>query len=222
MKLDNKAKILVVFFVALLVFSALTLFYWDFVRDTITIPIYYFIWVSNLTLKSIPQQAFLALFVVIGFLVGLNTLISVGAKSSTKDFADEPSQINSRYAYWKKLCSNLYSSSFARDSFAWEARKLIIAILANQNGIDSIEVEVRVRNGTVIVPPAIKDLIQYRKIKDPSPVLEKSENIIVRLRRLLLKEKSLNSPPIDSPIAEIVAFIEHQLEINYVTNQPES
>lgn len=222
MKLDNKAKILVVFFVALLVFSALTLFYWDFVRGTIIIPIYYFIWVSNLTLKSIPQQAFLALLMVIGFLVGLNTLISVGAKSSTKDFADAMSPINSRYTYWKKLCSNLHSSSFARDSFASEARKLIIATLMAQNGIDSIEVEASVRNGTLIVPPSIKDLIQYRKIKDPSTLPEKSENIIERMRRLLLKEDPHNNPPIDGPITEIVAFIEHQLEINHVTNQPES
>jgi hypothetical protein len=39
---------------------------------------------------------------------------------------------------------------------------------------------------------------------------------------LLLKEEPQNIPPIDGPIVEIVAFIEHQLEINHVTNQPES
>ncbi|MEP6984138.1 MAG: hypothetical protein ABI970_00970 [Chloroflexota bacterium] len=222
MKLGNKAKIGIVFVLALLVFSALTLLYWDFVRDTIIVPIYYFIWIGNLTLKSIPQQAFLALLVIIGVLVGLNTLIGVGVKPTTKGFTDAPSQADSRYTSWKKLCSNLYSSSMARDNFAWEARKLIIAILAHQDGIEPAEVEERIKNETLLIPLAIKDLIQYKKIKDPPPLPQERESIIVRLRRLLLKEKSQNKPRIDSPIAEIVAFIEHQLEINHVTNQPES
>ena len=222
MKVGNKAKIGIVFVLALLVFSALTLLYWDFVRDTIIIPIYYFMWVGNLTLKSIPQQAFLALLMIISILIGLNTFIGIGAKATPKGFADEPSQTDSRYASWKKLCSNLSSSSFARDTFAWEARKLIIAILAYQNGIDPIEVEVRIKSETLMVPPAIKDLIQYKKIKDPPPVSQENESIIVRLRRLLLKQEPQNKPPIDSPIVEIVAFIEHQLENNHVTNQPES
>ena len=220
MKLDNKAKIAVVFVVAFLVFSTLTSLYWDFVRDTIIVPIYYFIWVGNLTLKSIPQQAFLALLVAISILIGLNTLLSVRVKSTTKGFADAPSQIDSRYTSWKKLCSNLSSSSFARDTFAWEARKLIIAILAYQNGIDPIEVEVRIKSETLMVPPAIKDLIQYKKIKDPPLTPQSSESVIGRLRRLLRKEVPQNNQPIDSPIAEIVAFIEHQLEIDHVTNQP--
>jgi hypothetical protein len=222
MKLDTKAKIAVVFVLALLVFSALTLFYWDFVRDTIIVPIYYFVWVGNLTLKSIPQQAFLAVLVVISILVALNTLIDVGARQTTKGFVDTPTQTDSRYTYWKKLCSNLYTSSFARDNFAWEARKLIIAIIAYQNGIDPAEIEVRIKNETLRVPPAIKDLIQYKKIKDPPPVSQENESIIVRLRRLLLKQEPQNKPPINSPIVEIVAFIEHQLEINHVTNQPKS
>ena len=222
MKLDTKAKIGIVFVLALLVFSALTLFYWDFVRDTIIVPIYYFVWVSNLTLKSIPQQAFLAVLVIIGILVGLNTAIGIGAKSITKGFTDAPSQTDSRYTSWKKLCSNLSSSSFARDSFAWEARKLIVAILAYQNGIEPTEVEARVKNGALLLPAAINDLIQYRKIKDAPPILQENESIILRLRRLLLKEPPPNNPPIDSPVVEIVAFIEHQLEINHVTNQPQS
>jgi hypothetical protein len=217
-KLGNKVKIGIVFILAVLVFSALTLLYWDFVRDTIVVPIYYFIWVGNLTLRSVPQQAFLALLMLISILIGLNTLISIGAKATPNSFTDAPSQTDSRYASWKKLCSNLSSSSFARDSFAWEARTLIIAILANQNGIEPTEVELKIKSETLVVPPSIKDLIQYRKIKDMPLTPQGSESIIVRLGRLFRKEVPQNNSPIDSPIAEIVAFIEHQLEIDHVTD----
>lgn len=56
----DKARIGLVFILLVLLFSILALVYWDFVRDTIIIPIYYIIWVIGLILKSIPQGVYYA------------------------------------------------------------------------------------------------------------------------------------------------------------------
>ncbi len=218
----DKAKIGIVFVLVLLLFSTLTLFYWAFVRDSIIVPVYYFIWVSDLTLKSIPQEAYLAVLMLISIIIDLNTLMGIRTNRYSRRIEGSQPQTDSRYLYWKKLCSNLYASPFARDTFAWEARKLTLSVFAHQNGVESSDVETMIRNGTLPVPDSIKMLIQQKKIQAPKPTYTSGENVIIRLRRLLLKEEHPNNPQTDSPIEEIVAFIEHLLEIDNARNQPQS
>jgi hypothetical protein len=212
----NKTRIGIVLVVVILFFSLLTLLFWTFVRDTIIVPIYYFIWVSDLTLKSVPQEVYLAFLILVSLIIGVNTLISTRVRRFTRSVEEMPSQSDSRYSYWRKLCSNLYSSPFAQDTFAWEARKLILSIFAYQNGIETAQVEAMIRSDALPVPASIKKLIQEKKIKDFRAIPQPSENVILRLRRRLFKIEVQKNPPIDDPVAEIADYIEHLLEIDHV------
>jgi hypothetical protein len=218
----NKVQIGFIFVLVVLVFSTLTLLYWDFMRDTIIVPIYYLFWVSDLMLKSVPQGAYLAFLIFICVLIGWNTLSGVRVRQIPSRFEGSHPQTDTRYAQWKRLYSNLHSSPFARDTFAWEARKLILSILAYQDGIKTSEVEAMVKDGTLPLPDSIRDLIQQKKIRDSQPTLNRMESTRTRLRRLFFKAKLQHDPQIDTLVAEIVSFIEHQLEIDHAGNQSES
>src|SRR4051812_23075979 len=102
----NKTKTGIVLVVVILLFSLLTLAYWTFVRDTIIVPIYYLIWVGNLTLKSVPQEAYLAFLILISLIISVNTLLSMRVRQITRSVEEISSQSNSRYSHWRNLCSN--------------------------------------------------------------------------------------------------------------------
>jgi hypothetical protein len=220
MKVD-KGRILLAIALIIFVFSLLALLFWDFVRDTIVVPIYRFLWVSGLILKSIPQGAYLAALIVASIVIGLHTLRVMTLSRIGQRFADNsPQTDNSRYVYWKRLCANVYTSPFSQGQFSSEARKLTLAILAYQEGIEASEAEMRVSNGTLTVPNPIRNLIQRLPIQDSKPTSKRTPNPVLRVRRMLLREDPLRDPRIDNQLAEIISFIEQRLEINRAGNQP--
>jgi hypothetical protein len=211
----NKTKIGIVLVVVILLFSLLTLAYWTFVRDTIIVPIYYLIWVGNLTLKSVPQEAYLAFLILISLIISVNTLLSMRVRQITRSVEEISSQSNSRYSHWRNLCSNLYSSPFARDTFAWEARKLVLSIFAYQNGIETAKVEEMIRSDVLSVPASIKKLIQEKKIEYFKSPPKPTENVFFGLRRWLFPVEDPQKLSIDDAVAEIADYIEHLLEIDH-------
>ena len=211
----NQKKMAIALVVVISLFSLLTIIYWSFVRDTIIVPIYYVIWVSDLALKSFPQEAFLAVAVLLSLLIGVNTLLSMRVRRFAGSMDEMPSQSDSRYMHWKKLCSNLYASPFAQDTFAWEARKLILSVFAYQNGIEIAQVEAMIRNDVLPVPEPIKKLIQEKKIDNFTLTFEPAPKLIARLRRWLFPSEESQKSPIDDELAEIADYIEHLLEIDH-------
>jgi hypothetical protein len=220
MKIDKKRFALVLALVVF-VFGVLALFYWNFVRDTIAVPIYYLLWVGDLILRSISQGVYLAFLVLLGIFIGINTVLGIRARRTTGEYEQNQFQAT-RYQHWKNLCTGLSTGRFSREMFASEARKLLLAILAYQENIDISEVEARVRDGTLQVPHPIKHLIQHKEIETPKQTVSIAQKVMFRLRRLFYSAESLSNPQIERQVAEIISFIERQLEISHAGNQPES
>jgi hypothetical protein len=215
MKVD-KVRLGLVFVLVTLIFSILALIYWDFVRDSIIVPIYYLIWVSGLILKSVPQQGYLALLILISVIIGFNTLRGMGSEQLTNRAEANNPQADSRYLHWRRLCARSYASPFSRNQFAWEARRLILSILAYQRGIAPSEAEAMITSSTLDVPDSIRTLVQYKDLPAPRPTPSSVKNTMLRLRQMFLGAHPQNDPQIDSQVAEIVYFIERCLETNRV------
>jgi hypothetical protein len=218
----DKARISLVFILLVLLLSILALVYWDFIRDTIIIPIYYIIWVIGLFLKSIPQGVYFATLVFISLYIGFKTLESVQGERSTKRLEKDRPESGTQYQRWKSLYTNIDINPFARHRFVWEARKLILSILAYEQGINSAEAETLVPNGTVAVPEPIRNLIEEKKIPGSRPPINRIAHAVFWLRRLLFKVDTENDLQIDPLVGEIISFIEHRLEINHAGSHPES
>lgn len=217
----NKARIILAFVLFVLFFGILTLLFWDFVRDTIIVPIYYFMWVIGLILKSIPQGVYFAFLVFLSLIMGLKALESTQVERHIERREGDQPQADTQYLRWRSLCADMDISPFSRQRFAWEARKLILSVLAYERGTDIAEVETLVRTGMLDVPDAIRNLIEKKRIPDAKLPLNRIASAIFRVRRLLLKADSKTDPQIDSLVAEIIGFIEHHLEISHAGNRPE-
>jgi hypothetical protein len=218
----DKAKVILVFVLLVLFFSILTLIFWDFIRDVIIVPIYYFLWEISLVLKSIPEGIYLALLVFLSVIIGFNTLASVRVEQHTKRLERERPESGTRYLHWRSLCANMGVNPFTRDRFAWEARKLILSIFAYEQGIDIADAEMLVQMGEVDMPDTIRNLITEKKIPATGFRISRIARAVVWLRWLFFRIEAENDPQIDALVREIISFVEYRLEINHAGNQPES
>jgi hypothetical protein len=218
----DKAKIILVFVLLVLLFSILTLIFWDFVRNVIIVPIYYFLWEISLVLKSIPQGVYLALLVFLSVFIGFNTLTSLRVERQTKRLKRDRPESGTRYLHWNSLYANMDGNPFTRDRFAWEARKLILSIFAYEHGIDIADAEMLVQNGYVDVPDTIRNLIMEKRMPATGLRVSRVARTMVWLRRKFFKIEAENDPQIDALVGEVISFVEQRLEINHAGNQPES
>lgn len=203
---SDKVKIGLAFLLIVLVLSVLTLVFWDFVRDTIVIPVDYLLWVTGLVIHSIPQDVYLGVLLFFGLILSLNTLDRLRSKPAAHNYEQNHAQGDTRYHRWLLLVSKQSLSPFYRDIFASEARNLILSMLAYDHGIDSAEAETRVKNGALAVPEPIKALIEMRDIRIPPRPISRIETLLRRLR--LLNADPPSDPQLDRLVAEVVDFVE--------------
>ncbi len=210
MKID-RAKFGMAILLVVFIFLVLTGFFWNFVRDTIAVPIYYLIWISDLTLKSIPQSIFLGLLVILCVLIGSSALLGIRVNADIERAEPKPVQSQARYYFWRNVCVQLGSSAYSREKFAGESRKLILSILAYQEGIENTEAEALVSSGVLAVPETVRNLIVRQDVKSFKQVSRTENNsVLARLRRMF-GEPAL--PRIDGQVDEVIKFIEQLLEI---------
>jgi hypothetical protein len=213
----NKRNLALACTLVLVVFGVLALFYWDFVRDTIAIPIYYLFWIGDLVLRSISHGVYLAFLVLLGFIIGFNTLLGTRPRRVVSELDQGQYQIT-RYQHWRTMCGGLSIGWFARDMFALESRRLLLAILAYQEGSDVAQIEARVKAGTLPVPPLIAHLIQHKEFEKTKQAV----SLMNRLRGLVYGTGPQKNLVAERQVAEVISFIEHLLEIDHAGSQPES
>jgi hypothetical protein len=220
---NRKVKLGLAFVATALIFVVLASIFWEFMRDTIVMPVYYLIWLGDLILKSISQEAYLVFLVLISLLIGNNTLKHIRESRTITQNAQRQRAIDSaRYVFWRRLCDHLAAGPFSRERFASEARRLVLAILAYQEGLDDSQAEALVVEGALNVPDAVKNLIRHKGIQPSIQTSSAMHSVVFRLRRLLFRAEPPPDPQIDQQVEEIVGFIERRLEIAHAENRPES
>lgn len=216
-----RAKIGIAAAATVVLFAVLTLIFWDFMRDTVVTPLYELLWVGDLFLKSLPQGIYLVVVIAISIVIGSNALQSLQSRSLVQNSHNPRSMDSARYVFWRRLYEHLTGSQFSRNHFAAESRKLILSILAYQEALDVSIVEARIMDGSVIVPSAVKYLIQYREIPTSTRIGTSNNSLRFWLRTRFIKPQRMLDPYIDQQVNEIVEFIEHRLEITYAENPPQ-
>jgi hypothetical protein len=191
----------------LLIFSVLTLVAWDFVRGVIVVPLTYLLWLGGLILNSIPQELYLIGLIIVAGIIALNTLNKLQRKPASSRFTTTGTGDASRYRLWLRLCAAAPASEYARLELARETRKLVVSVLAYQDGLTQPAVEQKIVSGALPVPDTVGRLFRERDLMStpqPAPRF---------WQRLLRKADRQPDPLLDQSLEEIVQFIEDRLEI---------
>lgn len=209
----DRTKLALTVIVAAMIASIVSFFYWDAIRDTIVVPVYYLLWITDLFIKSFPQQFYLALLVLICIFVSLNALQKMRLWVADPARPRERLTDNTRYIHWKRLYEKLYSNLFFRNQFARETRDFLLSVLAYQEGLEVEQVEAMVLNGTLDVPPAVKNLVTQKEFHLPMQEVSAFQNAVKRFGRLFGLPEPKVLPQPDDQVMQVIKFIEYRLEI---------
>lgn len=209
--------------ITLSIFAILALFFSDFVREVLVVPIYQIIWFGDLLAKSISQEIYLAALILVSIVIALNTFSKMRGKAQAQRIREAPTRGDSRYRFWARQYHNLTYGKFFSSEFTLETRKLILSILAYQENLSVADVERMVANDALAVPDVVKTLIERKEINISQRASARENRLISWLRALI--DRSENSPtdeerpPTDPQVAEIINFIEQRLEITNAANE---
>jgi hypothetical protein len=166
-------------------------------------------------LKSIPQGLFVILLAAACLGIALNTVFKIQSREDSQAAIRYRSSGGGRYQFWNRIFVSLQRSPFSRDDFAFEARKLILAILAYQEGVDLATVEQRIVEQKISVPPGVMQLVLTKKLAFP---LKKENSLGRKLARFFRRpfgDQAQGEPMVEAQAKEIIQFIEFRLEISH-------
>jgi hypothetical protein len=197
--------------VALLFGALLSLFFRDWVRDQVVIPLDFLFWTLRLFILSIPQGFFWAILVLIGLGV------AVWASRPISTFSGRaaplrPSSSVSRYSNWLRYTNMLNTSRFASDNLARDLLRLIIQTLAYQHSLTNDEVYSRLDQEDLGLSPELRAFVRRRGFQTELP----RESPLMELYHRLVPRGPASHPPgvytpIEREAVQIISQIEHLL-----------
>jgi len=194
---------------ALLIGALISLFFRDWVRDQVVIPIAYLFWVLRLFFLSIPESIFWGILVFIGLVVFLWIYRPVSPKPDPSS-PFRPSGSVSRYNTWLRYVSMINSSRFASDNLSRDLIRLTVLTLAYQHSLSTDEVYTQLEHEDLGLPPELHAFVRRRGFQTVPP---HETRLMEILHRLLPRRPALRQPGVYTPIEreanQLISQIEH-------------
>jgi len=180
----------------------------DFIRNTLALPLSYMLWLAEIIIQSIPQIWFWA--------VGLIVMLSIAMRSLDRDRRPVPAAppasghvTHGRLAIWNERIAMLLCGKYSRQRFGYFIGKLILDVLSYEKRLSIRDVERRLDQGELELPPAVQDYLLARL----KPGLSSTKMpLFTRLKRFLGLEKPLETQ-LSTELESVIKFLEEQLEV---------
>jgi hypothetical protein len=130
----------------------------DFVRQTIVLPLADLAWTVWLGLISLHQAIWWGLLLMVGLVVTLRSLGSLGREPVRSARSSGHTLSTSRYRFWRVGLDGQTYSPFTRERIRHELQGLVLQVLAGQNRAETEEVRARLVRGEIELPPEVAGL----------------------------------------------------------------
>ena len=193
---------------SLVVGAVISLFFRDWLREQIVIPLTYVAWILRLLALSVPQGFYWAILLGIGFVIALAT---VSPKPARHVLVDQRFiKINfSRYSTWLRNISMLNQSNFSVDNFGRDLVRLSVQILASQQKMTSEEVYAQLDRGEIDLPPELKAFLRRRGFQNRVP----DEPGLLEFFHRFFPRRIVSRPPgVYTPIEQEAVTVLSQIE----------
>ncbi len=184
----------------LLLAGLLTPVFQDFVGYVFVTPFLYLFWVGRLIFEAIPQIITWGLFLVIALTIALYSLLKhrPPLRRSQRAFKTAHQE---RIETWLKLIERTDQETYYQWQLAQHLRKLTLAILAHDERLPTRQIQQRLTEGELDIPPEIEAYLQasLTSFSHLSDLIPRS-----RLRK--------TASPLDPDLEQIAQFLEKRLD----------
>ena len=199
---------------SLLIAAVLVIFFRDWLREQVVVPLVYAGWIIYLLILSLPQQIYWSGLLFLGLLVFLTTSLPKPAAILTHRTVISDHSY-SRYANWLRYAHMLNRSAFAADNLARDLVRLAVQILSSQLNLTAEETYRRLDRGEIELHP---DLITFLRRRGFLAQVEKETVLQEFIHRFIPARNSTRAPgvftPLEKEASHITALIEGLLSQN--------
>jgi hypothetical protein len=200
--------------VSLLIAAVLAIFFRDWFRDQVVIPLVYAGWIIYLLILSLPQMVYWSMLLFFGILVFLTTALPKPAPGRV----EKNLVINrsfSRYSSWLRYTQMVNRSVFASDNLARDLVRLAVQILSSQMNLTAEEIYRKLDHGEIDLPPDLMVFLRRRGFATP---VEKETLLQEIIHRFIPAREGVRPPgvytPMEQETKQIVTLIEGLLTQN--------
>ncbi len=222
------AKRLVLAAAVLLVILLVLLFYArDVIREVVVLPVSYLFWAGGILLRTTPQFFF---WIALLLILALAAFRSLSGKR--KETAPTPPELfemeatrdaGGRVMFWaiKVNLMRQTNGAYYLNTFHNTLGKLLLEVLAHRYRLTSLQVEERLRDGTLNVPPEVREYAltgMGRFEPDQIGFLAYLWRRVREFVNMLTAGMKSSAPETllgrdDSQVARILEYIEEELEV---------
>ncbi len=180
----------------------------DFIRDTLALPLSYTLWLLELVIQSIPQTWFWAAGLIVVFYIAMHSLDR--ERRPAPPAPPPPERVShGRLAVWSERISMLLCGKYSRQRFGYFIGKLILDVVSHEERLSLRDVERRLEQGELQLPPTVREYL-FTRLK---PGLSSTQTpFFTRLKRFLGWEKPLEAQ-LSAELESVVKFLEEQMEV---------
>jgi len=181
---------------SLLIAAVLALYFREWLRVQVVIPLVYAGWVVYLLILSLPQHVYWGALLLTGLLIFLTTSLPKPAQVRSIKLPTVERSF-SRYASWLRYSLMMNRSVFASDNLARDLVRLAVQILASQLNLTTEEVYRKLDHGEIELPPELATFLRRRGFQSmPEPESRLQEWI----HRFFPARAAANPPGVYTPL----------------------
>ena len=193
---------------SLMIGAIISLFFRDWLREQIVLPLTYMAWILRLLILSLPQALYWGILLLIGLFIGLAT---VSPKPADRVLVDKRFLDThfSRYSIWLRYTSMLNQSNFAIDSFGRDLVRLSVQILASQQKMTAEEVYTQLDRGEIDLPVELKSFLRRRGFQNR---VQSTPFLVEIFHRFFPARNPIRPPGVYTPLEKEAVQILAQIE----------
>lgn len=180
----------------------------DFIRDALALPLAYTLWLVELIFQSIPQAWCWTGLLGIVLVIAMRSL----DRERRPPPAAPPQSTRvplGRITVWTERITMLLRGKYSRHRFGYFIGKLILDVVSHEERLSLRDIERRVEQGELELPPAVREYL-FSRLK---PGMTGAQpGFFTRLKRLLGLEKPLTAH-LSAELESIIKFLEDQVEV---------
>jgi hypothetical protein len=182
---------------------------WDWLREEIVLPVTYIFWLMARIANSIDQQILWVLLIILAMFLMAQVFFLKSLRKTSPSDEDQASPTQGRVKYWLVYTNLMLSGVYNRSYFSEELRRLILAVLSERERLLPQEVEKRILEGDLVVPPQILTIFAPRRAY---PAVSFPARAYRSIEALIKPDLRPNRPEKLDDIRIIIAHLEEQME----------
>jgi len=213
--MKKNRRILFLGVLALLLAVPLMLLLKDFSREAVVSPLLFAAWLVDFFFKILPQAIIWLLFLSVGILVAVKSIVAPHNPESRQALADKT--YLSRVMVWEKWIRLSAQGDFSRWNLARHLADLVVKTMAYSGQVEPEKIRRQLRQGSLQAQPEIQAYLRAALLSK-IPV---GPNWFGRLKRFIVRKGLIfnaNTDQSESSVLEldpelIIQYLEQQLEV---------